>query len=162
MSSSSLSIWDVATGRQLAGEQHGGNWSSLSPDGTRQVSVGSGVDVFFFDMREFWDRTKQRVLSRQEAHQDNGRAVAYSPDGRLVATGADDIILWDAKTQTKLARLEHTAIVWSLAFSPDGRWLVSTHGDGAILVWDVKERRLTAIFNEHGAPVRAGAFSSDG
>ncbi len=162
MSSSCLSIWDVATGRQLAGEQHGGSWSSLSPDGTRQVTVSGGGDVFFFDMSKFWDRTKERVLSHQEAHQDNGRAVAYSPDGRLVATGADDIILWDALTQTKLARLEHTAIVWSLAFSPDGRWLVSTHGDGAILVWDVKERALAANFNEHAAPVRAVAFSSDG
>src|SRR5260370_23467442 len=75
MSSSCLSIWDVATGRQLAGEQHGGNWSSLSPDGARQVSVGAGGDVFFFDMSEFWDRTKERVVSHQEAQHGNGRAV---------------------------------------------------------------------------------------
>jgi len=161
---SCTSTWDVATGERLqtAGDQSGGNWSSLSPDGTRQVSIGTGGDVVFVDMREYWTKTKPRVLSIQQAHQDNGRAVSYSPDGRLVATGADYIVLWDATTQSKLARLEHTAIVWSLAFSPDGRWLVSTHGDGAILVWDVVERALAANFNEHAAPVRSVAFSSDG
>ncbi|HEU4387299.1 MAG TPA: hypothetical protein VFV34_05845 [Blastocatellia bacterium] len=54
------------------------------------------------------------------------------------------------------------AIVWSVAFSPDGRWLVSAHGDGSILVWDVAEHKRVANFNEHSDPVRVVAFSRDG
>jgi WD40 repeat protein len=62
----------------------------------------------------------------------------------------------------KIAQLEHTSYVWGLTFSPDGRWLVSTHGDGAVLVWDMVERRRAANFNEHSNRVEDVAFSRDG
>jgi WD40 repeat protein len=52
--------------------------------------------------------------------------------------------------------------VWALAFSPDGHFLVSSHGDGSILVWSVKERERVASLNEHSGPVRSVAYSSDG
>jgi eukaryotic-like serine/threonine-protein kinase len=152
--------WELNTGRQIDDgfRDWSGNWAAISPDGSRLVGVGRGGsgDVSFSDL------TLRKVLATYHVHQDNGRAGAYSPDGRFVASGADDIVLWDAATQTKLARFEYPAIVWSLTFSPDGRWLVSTHGDGAILMWDVAERRLAADFNEHGSAVRAVAFSRDG
>jgi len=152
--------WDVATGQPVAGYPEEvaccGNWATISPDGTRLVSVGSGGNV------EFSDLIRRKHLGQYFVHQDNGRAVAFSPDGRLLASGAEDIVLWDATTLTKLSRLKYPAIVWNVAFSPDGRWLVSTHGDGAILLWEVTEREQAANFNEHSAPVRAVAFSPDG
>lgn len=155
--------WDIKTG-QATGKQMedvfksdwSGTWPSISPEGTQMVNADHRGSVKFVDL------VRRELVSKQRAHRDHGRATAYSPDGRLVATGAEDIILWDASTQKKLVRLEHTAIVWSLAFSPDGRWLVSTHGDGAILLWSVAERERAGNFNEHSGPVRAVAFSSDG
>ena len=69
---------------------------------------------------------------------------------------------WDAITMRKIAPLEYSSYVWGLAFSPDSRWLVSTHGDGAVLVWDMVERRRAASFNEHSGSVRAVAFSLGG
>ncbi|MFN2532177.1 MAG: WD40 repeat domain-containing protein, partial [Pyrinomonadaceae bacterium] len=92
----------------------------------------------------------------------HGRSVAFSPDGKLLATGAERVILWDAVTLTKLASLDYESIVWSVAFSPDGRWLVSTHGDGAILVWDVWQRERIANLREHSGAVRGVTFSPDG
>src|SRR5262249_36569191 len=89
-------------------------------------------------------------------------AAGWAPDGRLVATGAENVILWDAVTMRKIATLEHSSVVWGLAFSPDSHWLVSTHGDGAVLVWDMVERRLAANFNEHSGQVGAVAFAPDG
>jgi WD40 repeat protein len=153
-------IWDLDTGRPVNEglKDWGGNWAARSPDGTHSVGVGAGGTgrVVFSDL------TRRKVISAYEAHQDIARAAAYSPDGRYVVSGADDILLWDAATHAELARLEYPSVVWSLAFSPDGHWLVSTHGDGAVLLWDVEERRLVADFNEHGRSVRAVAYSPDG
>jgi WD40 repeat protein len=152
------SSWDVTTGKPVGpslDEEWTGN-GALSPDGALLVNVGSG------GMVNFIDPARGRLLSRQRAHNFFSRGAAFSPDGRLVATGSSDIVLWDTATRTLLARLEHTDNVWGMSFSPDGRWLVSTHGDGAILLWDVAERRRAADFSGHSGPVRKVIFSPDG
>ncbi|HEU4596717.1 MAG TPA: serine/threonine-protein kinase [Pyrinomonadaceae bacterium] len=150
--------WDLATGQKVrdAQEEWFGNWVAISPDGTRWVSVDAGGNVKFVDL------ARQKSLAARHTHHDHGRSVAFSPDGRLVATAAERVVLWDAATHAKLVPLEYESIVWSVAFSPDGRWLVSTHGDGAILAWDVAERELAANLREHSGGVRAVAFSPDG
>jgi WD40 repeat protein len=79
-----------------------------------------------------------------------------------MASGANDIVIWEGKTLTKAARLEQSSEVFSLAFSPDSRWLVSAHGDGAILLWDAVERERVGSLNGHSAPVNAVAFAPDG
>jgi WD40 repeat protein len=151
--------WDLTTGQPSPNEFDPtwyGNNAVFSPDGKRLVSVDAGGKVIFADRR------KRLVLGRSPAHQDNGRATAWSADGRLIATGAENVILWDAVTMRKIATLEHSSYVWGLAFSPDSHWLVSTHGDGAVLVWDMVERRLAASLNEHSGQVGAVAFAHDG
>ncbi len=151
--------WDLATGQPLANEfdpAWEGNNAVFSPDGKRLVSVNGEGEVIFVDWR------RRAILNRYRAHQDNGRAAVWSPDGSLVATGSENIILWDAIRMRKIAPLEHKSYVWGLAFSPDSRWLVSTHGDGAVLVWDMVERRRAANFNEHSDYVRAVSFARDG
>jgi WD40 repeat protein len=157
--SSSPNTWDLKTGRQTADQfdpAWSGNNAAISPDGKLLVSTDSDGSVTFVDME------RRRRIGRYPVHQDNGRAVAFSPNGRLVATGAEVVILWDAITREKIAPLDYPSIVWSASFSPDGRWLVSTHGDGTIQVWDVKERRRETGFNEHADSVRAAAWSRDG
>ncbi|MCA1606828.1 MAG: serine/threonine protein kinase, partial [Acidobacteria bacterium] len=133
-------MWNLRTGLKVRDSQPDlkGNWASVSPDGKRWVSVDVEGQVKFVDL------TNQKSLGVRRVHHDHGRAVAFSPDGKWLATAAERVLLWDVATLTKLLPLEYESIVWSVAFSPDGRWLVSTHGDGAILVWDVAERELVA------------------
>jgi WD40 repeat protein len=152
-------VREVETGRRLPdafGKDLAAIWFAVSPDESRMVSVNSLGEVLFGDLKQ------GKLTGRHFVHQDHGRAAAFSPDGRLAATGAEDIVLWDAERQEKIARLEHTAVVWNVGFSPDGRWLVSTHGDGSVLVWDVPGRAREANFSEHSGGVRAVTFSPDG
>jgi WD40 repeat protein len=140
----------------------GANWLALAPDGTRAATVDSRGVVAFYRFGDPPDPTRPELVASRRAHQDHGRAIVFSPDGSVVASGSESIVLWDATTHEVIARLEHSAVVWSLAFHPEGRWLVSSHADGAILVWDTTERELVASFNEHARSVRAVAFSRDG
>jgi WD40 repeat protein/DNA-binding winged helix-turn-helix (wHTH) protein len=148
--------WDLKTRHLAKTILVNGNWDAISPDNKTLASINPTGIVSFMDISQY------RMTANIKVHQDNGRAVAYSPDGRFLATGADNIVLWDAVSRQKIVRLTYPSVVWALAFSPDGRYLVSTHGDGSILIWDPTEHELIANLGGHAAPVRAVAYSADG
>jgi WD40 repeat protein len=64
--------------------------------------------------------------------------VAFSPDGKTLASGSRDetIIIWDLNTGKRKQTLTgHTERVFSVAFSPDGEMLASGAGDDSIKIW---------------------------
>ena len=92
----------------------------------------------------FNDRSDESTRARGLA------LLAVSPDGRCFATAAEqcDIALWDTDTGTHIMTLEHTGVIWSLEFLPDGH-LVSGNGVGEISLWDIVTGSRVRTVNAH-------------
>lgn len=104
---------------------------------------------------QIWDVASGSEIGTLKGH---GRAVskvAFSRDGKLLATGGTDntIKIWDFASQRELVTLTgHTANIESLDFSPDGKLLASASEDGSTFLWDTKtgEHLLTLISLDDG------------
>ena len=93
------------------------------------------------------------------------RDVAFSPDGRLLATaGCDNVIhIWDASTGNDLRILSgHTQEVTCVAWSPDGHQLASASFDGSAIIWNLDTGKEKLSFRGHTAALYAVAWSPDG
>jgi WD40 repeat protein len=90
--------------------------------------------------------------------------VAWSPDGRRVASASTDntVKVWDTKTAQEVFSLKgHTAPVGGVAWSPDGHHLSSASSDKSVNVWDAKTGTEILTLRGHEARVSALAWSPD-
>ena len=164
-----VSIWETATGRRLAtflGRTEELRQLIFTPDG-KSLLIASRSGVRRWRLKPGGaDGDPQPV-----GHKDEAWSVAFSPDGRTLATGSDDsepdptIKLWDPATcRLTVAWPGGSGTVASLAFSPDGRLLASGHlsRGGSVRIWDPAAGRLIATLGGHTDRVRAVAFARDG
>jgi WD40 repeat protein len=99
------------------------------------------------------------------AHAGGVNAVAFTADGKTLATGGADnaVRLWDVATGKERATLRgHREAVTSVAIAPDGKTLFSGSGDKTIKVWDVATGQERTTLEGHGDWVSSLALSADG
>ena len=163
-----IAVQDVATGDLLHSFRHiheiGGSpvktevgHYRFSPDGQTLAIAGLlGGPI------DFWDVKTGRLLHTIYGHTSLVDKVAFSPDGRTLASNDTAFIyLWDARTHRLLHTLSgHTSNAIDIAFSSDGRLLATASYDQRVLLWDVATGGLLREFKTDA--ISGLAYSPDG
>ena len=111
-----------------------------------------------------WDVRTGELVSTLTGHKLRINSVAFSPDGKNIASGSNDLTVrvWDVETGTQLYFLKgHEEQVSSVAFTPDNKSLVSS-GGGGIKLWNVETGELNLSFSNDGEYVRCFAVHPSG
>lgn len=162
-------VWEAATGKELftlsshiqSYDVFGaapGALLAFSPDGSRLATRDN-------DIVRIWDPGSEKEVLALSGHTAEVLAIAYSPDGRHIATGSADKTakVWDATTGKELFTLAgHKDAVESIAFSPDGKRVASGSWDQTVKIWDIATGNLVMTLTGYINLVGSVAFSPDG
>lgn len=154
-----IRLWDVEAQKQVAtlGE-HEGSFARLtfSADGKTLASAGErGIYLWNIQQRKLIARLTTEEVFR----------IAFSPNGKFLASVGANLQLWDIQQQKQVGQL--WGKTQSIAFSPDGNFLASVHsnyGNWRVRLWDVRAQKQVGTLPEEVGRygIFAIAFSPDG
>lgn len=156
-------LWNVKTHKQLGRIDSPAQSLALSPDGNILV-------LGYYQIVTLWDtKTQSQLGSALIGHSGAVNDFAFSPDGKMLASGGSDktITIWDVSTRLRIGSplVGHTKDLNSLAFSPDGKILASASSDNTIMLWDMSfqawRQRACRIANRNLTRKEWGQFLED-
>ncbi len=155
-------LWETATGKEIRrfeGDVRRVEFVAFSANG-RLILTGSDR------VARLWEMATGKELRRfEEEFNPDVHPVAFSPDGRFVATGVGlgSLFLWETATGKELRRFGGDSdLIRSVAFSPDGRFLVTGSEDGTVRLRETANGKEFRKLEGHSDFVRSVAFSPDG
>jgi WD40 repeat protein/serine/threonine protein kinase len=163
----SVSIWDLESkriARQFAAAPQDGIFKGV----VRFSPSGNWLAIGETDGRvSLVDAGTYEVKTSFEAASEGITVLAFSPDGRLLASGSgyanSAVQLWKIPSGDSAGSLaEHTAWISGLAFTPEGKTLITSSADQTIRVWNVGDRKQISLLRGHLDEVLTLALSSDG
>ena len=172
-------LWDISTGdyRSMVKEHFPYVYAlAFSPNGSTLAIAGKShfldppasrtgtSQLYGLYSPQLWDALTGKHLMDLDGHTDNVSSVAFSADGKILATGSwdDTIRLWNPDTGQHLTTFSgHGDNVNAIAFTPNGETLASGSSDDTIKLWN-SEGLVRATLYGHSGSVRTVAFSPDG
>ncbi|BBM86344.1 hypothetical protein UABAM_04730 [Candidatus Uabimicrobium amorphum] len=166
-------LWDVTSGKEITtitAHTYPVLSVAFSPDGKTLASASGGCNTPGLGgpgggSVRLWDVATGKEITKITGHTNHVKSVAFSPDGKTLASGSDDktVRLWDVATGKKIHKITgHTNRVNSVAFSPNSKTLASGSDDKTVRLWDVTSGKQIRKITGHTRPVKSVAFSPDG
>jgi WD40 repeat protein/uncharacterized caspase-like protein len=142
---------------------------AFSPEGARFATASADLTI------KLWDVATGRLLRTFEGHTKSVNSIAFSPDGSRLVSGASDgtIRVWETISNASLLRIPKQSrdpepkqspepAVYSVAFAPDGRTVVSGWSDKTVKLWDAESGALRRTLAGHAGSVLAVTIAPDG